>query len=516
MGPTVTPTPLRHYPEQNVSSRGHFPSAVNNQTKSPTMSSSSYSLSPSPAPPPPRPHEAALSLEASILRLILKRNRAQHHRARYFRGLNMVLLSLRRSDAAMGLGARIRAASAGADALGALMERSRGVRGSKRRDDERWGAARPGEGSGAGGGIESQAITEIRRLRFSLSDELPEVLSRILHAASTLCVELSQGYFVPLCTVSLACVGRIRKLLMLLGREGASELRRFMGLLGEASRQSGGDRMLQKIGMNPVEARGIVDSFKGCDYDKLMERFLEEGAGEHQARSQKWKREQILSRGGSDISNSEGQNSMGVSNRSASETSLLASKSNGDRFVDANGGIGTRGKRMIDDIGESIDVQPASHMANTEHLTKVDNQKFKVKLKDANEEIMEMMKRQKKKRRQKASKKEKVSVTNSLGRSLKSEGLSEKTHSLPKSKSGKKGKVSMMALPKISPKSVGSEKADSGIKKRPQEDIVQMKSHDAGTGGKDKTDKKKSKTRKKKKSKRDSFDDIFDDIFDGK
>jgi hypothetical protein len=55
-------------------------------------------------------------------------------------------------------------------------------------------------------------------------DMLPEILSRIQYAASALFVEVGRGFFLPLCTVALGALARIRILVLRMGREQLSEL----------------------------------------------------------------------------------------------------------------------------------------------------------------------------------------------------------------------------------------------------------------------------------------------------
>ena len=57
-------------------------------------------------------------------------------------------------------------------------------------------------------------LSQINQLYQTLHDEIPQLFSRILHASSSLYIELSRVYFVPFCTVCLGCISRIRTILM--------------------------------------------------------------------------------------------------------------------------------------------------------------------------------------------------------------------------------------------------------------------------------------------------------------
>jgi hypothetical protein len=48
---------------------------------------------------------------------------------------------------------------------------------------------------------------------------IPQIQSRIMHAAKAILPELTRGHFVPMLTIALACLGRIRSTLMQIGRE---------------------------------------------------------------------------------------------------------------------------------------------------------------------------------------------------------------------------------------------------------------------------------------------------------
>jgi hypothetical protein len=71
----------------------------------------------------------------------------------------------------------------------------------------------------------------VRRIYNTVTIALPEIISRIYHAAAALFMDLSKGYFVPLCSVFLAIISRIRVILMRLGREAIELLQQQQSLL---------------------------------------------------------------------------------------------------------------------------------------------------------------------------------------------------------------------------------------------------------------------------------------------
>ena len=78
-----------------------------------------------------------------------------------------------------------------------------------------------------------QLINTLQTIRNLTTKTLPELSSRIIHAASPILHELSRGYFVPFLTVALACLGRIHVLVLQLGREMVGMLSQHVPTLRE-------------------------------------------------------------------------------------------------------------------------------------------------------------------------------------------------------------------------------------------------------------------------------------------
>lgn len=71
----------------------------------------------------------------------------------------------------------------------------------------------------------SQLQTVVDKVQSVVTESIPQISSRILHAASSIFHELSRGHFLPFLTVAIACLGRIYSILLQMGRETLSSLK---------------------------------------------------------------------------------------------------------------------------------------------------------------------------------------------------------------------------------------------------------------------------------------------------
>ncbi len=102
----------------------------------------------------------------------------------------------------------------------------------------------------------------IKHLRDFTSRTLPQIQSRILHAASPILHELSRQYFLPFLTVALACLGRIHSCILKLGRDIVAALTEFIPRL----------RILSSSARNNSGAAGkIANIFCGREVCKELE-----------------------------------------------------------------------------------------------------------------------------------------------------------------------------------------------------------------------------------------------------
>lgn len=67
--------------------------------------------------------------------------------------------------------------------------------------------------------LSSGVETASHKLRVFVCISIPQLQSRIMHAAKAILPELTRGHFVPMLTIALACLGRIRSIVMQLGQE---------------------------------------------------------------------------------------------------------------------------------------------------------------------------------------------------------------------------------------------------------------------------------------------------------
>ena len=166
-----------------------------------------------------------LSVDVTVLALLLKRGRSQHRRCIYYRRLSMVLSALRKLPSAGDI-------SDWTARHGRLVRLLADEGGQERTKEDRWTLDRDGDGPpavvSAADDELSRRVRELVAVRARLStlvcESLPRVLSRILHAAPAVLHEISRGYFLPFMTVALACAARVRTMLMRLGRDAVAAL----------------------------------------------------------------------------------------------------------------------------------------------------------------------------------------------------------------------------------------------------------------------------------------------------
>ena len=130
--------------------------------------------------------DEALRLDCHLLGLVLQRNQRQHHRTQYFRRLEMIERSIRRHS---------------------ILSLTHDISALRR------------QGLATATPADSNINKWVEKVQHTVTHALPEAISRIYHAASALFLELGRSYFVPLCSVFLAIISRIRVILMRLGRE---------------------------------------------------------------------------------------------------------------------------------------------------------------------------------------------------------------------------------------------------------------------------------------------------------
>lgn len=120
-----------------------------------------------------------------------------------------------------------------------------------------------------------------------LTKNCPEIISRILQCASALFTQLSRGYFVPLCTILLACLSRIYILVMQLGLESLWEFRKTLGeVYNWTKNMKEREVYIKLIGNRWINMRGkelqrVWNRYEGdpihivVGKDEILERFLD-------------------------------------------------------------------------------------------------------------------------------------------------------------------------------------------------------------------------------------------------
>ena len=250
----------------------------------------------------------ALALDASILHQILQRNRQQHFRAQYYRRLSMVLLALKRYNL-LGLANLINTLQEEHERRVSSLERYKGVRKRKagvrgkdaKIEEEEWTLSK---------GYKAQTtqlsnffLIKIKELHERLTVHLPEICSRISHAASALFTELSRGYFVPLCTSCLAAISRIRVILLQWGRQGITRLQNAIiwiqsDIIGVIT---GGGELEGLLDLKVDEVHSVLGEGSGIrvnDLSGLMESFLEVGQAQHSSFMEEWRLGRSMRRDG--------------------------------------------------------------------------------------------------------------------------------------------------------------------------------------------------------------------------
>jgi hypothetical protein len=141
--------------------------------------------------------EEALSLDIKVLEALLRRNRCSHGRTQYYKRISMAVRALQRrfpllQQELLNLGERLN------------------VQSKSRKQECR----------------NPNAQFQIVQTLFDTF--IPEITSRIQYAASALFGEIKRGFFLPLCTVAIGALARIRILVMRMARDQLSKLQSFV------------------------------------------------------------------------------------------------------------------------------------------------------------------------------------------------------------------------------------------------------------------------------------------------
>lgn len=253
---------------------------------------------------------SSLMLDTSILSLLLERNRKQHFRTQYFRRLDMLLRAMKRcrlfklddsnDNPALTVEELLKNIKIQQEEAQSLVARYKGIqkrRGRVEEEEEAWSLSHSNK-SQMKQTLEFQSpfLKNIFDLHTAITKDLPEILSRIYHAASALYVELSRGYFLPFCTTALACISRIRILVMNLGKESVMQVQNsirylnteFLSVVNEAG------ELEKTTKIRVSEARDLIHV---CPVDPdLINRYMELHHDQYNKQMRQRKLKRVLSR----------------------------------------------------------------------------------------------------------------------------------------------------------------------------------------------------------------------------
>lgn len=472
-------------------------------------------------PSPPSAISEALSLDLQVLTLLLRRNSAAHHRARYYRRMEMMIRSLERyglHDASASFyGNIISPIRTEVEWIQSMADRDRQKR--ARGVEDRWTtatAASAKKRKSSQGDVDevmdgneinretSLLASRVIRLTQKMTHHVPEVLSRILYSAEGLYTELSRGYFVPFCTAALAAISRIRALLMRMGREGCIDLGRCLTAIDNVLEVDGGKAIDGELWHDKLDLLRLKRLLKEIRHDnelgkdvgwgdwtnQLMDSFVEIDPQQHEKEQQERRRQGAIRRGISDISASSASK-MSQKNGDANLEDIDEA-SDGDRDSNDNIQKQSSGGGGDNDLGESVDIGQNDDdlvSARSDISTKKDKKRKAASFYtvDVNEQILQMMK---------DKSRPKSTTKGSDGADL---GGEEK----PKKKKRKKEKLEQSTNASSIDDIFGDLDDDGEGSSKPK-----------GTSKEKKKSKKakKAKKEKKKKSKRNAVDDIFDGL----
>lgn len=246
-----------------------------------------------------RYHEALL-LEFNVLALVIDRNRKQHQRAAYFRRLDMLYRCIQKKFMFQSPTTineeSILSNTTLIDILNNVKKKkqdyesllTRQMKIKKRQRQDQWTLDATQNNN------KDPFLIHLRTLHQSIHHNLPEIKSRIMFAAEALYKELSRGYFAPLCTVCLACISRIRTLIMRLGRDIYIELNNVHSwLTGDFTFVQKGSDLEQDI----LYVDQVHMYLKECPLmSNVLDRYQDVNIEEYQQKKQNLQKNMILNR----------------------------------------------------------------------------------------------------------------------------------------------------------------------------------------------------------------------------
>ena len=162
----------------------------------------------------------SLSLDVFVLQSLLNQHQCSHGRTKYFQRLSMVVKALRRFEV-LEFPDQMEEMQKKVNAAVQEQTRKKQRRLKSRNEDDEWYLSKPATKEDKQLDIIVGLLDDIRQ---TLTGRIPEIVSRIHHASSSLFVEVSRAFFLPFCTVALGALARIRVLLLRIGFQAVAEL----------------------------------------------------------------------------------------------------------------------------------------------------------------------------------------------------------------------------------------------------------------------------------------------------
>mmetsp|Transcript_7505 Transcript_7505/g.8642 ORF Transcript_7505/g.8642 Transcript_7505/m.8642 type:complete len:284 (-) Transcript_7505:214-1065(-) len=169
-------------------------------------------------------------------------------------------------------------------------------------------------------------------------------------------MELSRGYFAPLCTVALASISRIRFLLLQLGRDGTLQLQRTLEWLKSefCTLVTHGGELEETTGLYLREVNHVLSHCVVKSWENLMNSFIELDNDEHISAMGKRRMEVILGRGSIIVSRENSSITNGTKDIDMSMGSFVEGNVSTDDMTRHNKSSPPH-RNVDDEVGELVD-----------------------------------------------------------------------------------------------------------------------------------------------------------------
>lgn len=214
-------------------------------------------------------HQEALELDLKVLESLLRRNHSAHRRTKYYQRTSMAVRCVQKSLAPLfGDVCKLQQE---------LQEQVARERTKRKRQKVFWELVSASDRA-AQDQLEQTFETRVQQVTVVGTLLLPQALSRIQHAAAALFTEIARGFFLPLCTIAVAALARIRTLLIQLGLTVASALPKLVDTWRKAFGNTGGSfqdvQEILSFLYSQQEAKllsDVMQQHKVVDTDRLLE-----------------------------------------------------------------------------------------------------------------------------------------------------------------------------------------------------------------------------------------------------